>query len=381
MKLKYLFLGFVAAFFIFLLSRPSVAVRTAGIDRVRRKSVLDNKDFEVIDVFFAEAMNELLGMEDFSSVSVLRTDVLSRTKSDKESAQTQYEESFFNSAYRQIRQALDKSLTIASEARRFKVTSNILILLNGLLAENQRQARLLEPAVKFIDDKNEVVRYWALRCITGPDVSEWVTSPGNSAVMQQILNRMQEVVDKARPETLKLIVRFLARINGSRSEEMLLQIADMRIKKYADWTIEHELLDTTVLKALYTKLSSAQAEKPKLARRFAQLYSYAMHRYIRDLKGGDFLTKDSRNQLISVLVEIESKCIGPLLGARTESIRKAIENDDAGRLFQEHDRLLGNESQAGQLTKKLGFHYGTTPEGKILSAPLVLPERPKAKAS
>jgi len=381
MKLNYLFLGFVTVFLVFFLTSPSIAVRTSEIDKVRKKSVLDDEDFEIINNFLADAMTELLGTENFSSVSQVRMAVLSRTTPDEESAQTQYQVSFFNSAYKQIGQALEKCLTIASEARRFRVTSNILILLDGLLAGDERQARLLELAVKFINDKNEVVRYWALRCVTNPDLRQWLRVPGNSAVMQQVLNQMQEVVNKARPETIKLIISFLAEIDASRSNEVLLQVADMRMKKYSDWVIKNELLDMTVLKALYTKISSAQSGKPELARRFGQLYSYAMQMYIRDLQGGGFLTKDSRNQLISVLVEVENKCIGPLLGVRAESIRKAIENDDVRTLLQEHERLLGSEAQAGRLTQKLGFNYGTTKQGKVLNGPLLLPERPKEKAS
>lgn len=384
MKRKYLFHGFVGAFFLCLISAPSLALTSRQIDeieRVRSKSVLDDEDFQIIDNFLEEATAELLGMENFSNVWEVRTQILSCTRSKKDSAQTQYQEAFFNSAYKHITSALDKSSNIPSEERRFKVTSNILILLKELLAENERQARLVKLAVKFINTDNEVVRYWAIRCVTSPEIRPWLTSAGNSKTLQQILNQMEKVIDKARPETIKLIARFVAQIETENSKKVLMQIADMRIKKYEDWSVRHELLDIVVLKSIYKKLADNYDNKPDLARRFAQLYSYALQRYIRDLKGGNFLKKDAKNQLISVLVEIESKCIGPLLGTKAESIRSAIEKDDPMKLMAEHDRILGDESKKGLLAQKLGYNYGEKTGRENPTDPLELPQRTKAAAS
>jgi len=157
---------------------------------------------------------------------------------------------------------------------------------------------------------------------------------------------------------------------------LLLQITDMRISKYAKWTVDDESLDSAVLGLLCRKLSSPGADKAVIGRRFGQLYSYAIQRYI---KGQDFLSDTDRQRLVSVLVETERSCISRLLVPQS-FIRKAVEQDDYTALLREHDRLLGDETKAGQLQLKLDFDYGQTGDGAKRTAPVTLPNPPKPKS-
>ena len=157
-------------------------------------------------------------------------------------------------------------------------------------------------------------------------------------------------------------------------EDLLLQIADIRISKYANWTVDYELLDATVLGLLCNKISAGGLNKPAIARRFGQLYSYAIQRYV---KGRDFLDATVIGRLASVLVEIEDKCIRELLEKRQVVIKRAVERDDVTALLLEHNRLLGDETRAGELALKLNFDYGPSPDGNKRTAPLTLPEPPR----
>ena len=74
----------------------------------------------------------------------------------------------------------------------------------------------------------------------------------------------------------------------------------MRIKKYAGWAVDYALLDATILQSLYNKIAAGGPRKPAVARRFGQLYSYAMQRYI---KGQNYLDATQKGYLASVLVE------------------------------------------------------------------------------
>jgi len=65
--------------------------------------------------------------------------------------------------------------------------------------------------------------------------------------------------------------------------------------------------------------------------------------------------------------------------ASVMGIRKAIENSNYTGLLQEHNRLLGDKTRAGQLPLKLKFDYGRNPNGTKRTAPLVLPKPPRIK--
>jgi hypothetical protein len=81
-----------------------------------------------------------------------------------------------------------------------------------------------------------------------------------------------------------------------------------------------------------------------------------------------------------VLVETEISCISKRLKVAQSVVKNAVEQGDFPALLQEHGRLLGDETTAGQLPLKLNFDYGKKPDGSRRIAPLVLPEPPKTEA-
>jgi hypothetical protein len=181
-----------------------------------------------------------------------------------------------------------------------------------------------------------------------------------------------------------LIAQFAAGVDIPEAEQLLIQIADLRIKQYADWTVKYELYDSAILKYLSSKipllsespvglLPTTIDTKPELARRFAQLYSYAIQRYI---KGAALLNDTQKSHLASVLVETEDKCIGRLLGNPQLTIRRALERQNAQAIMAEHDRLLGTATTSGQLPTALKFDYGST-GSSTRTAPLPLPDPPR----
>ena len=184
-----------------------------------------------------------------------------------------------------------------------------------------------------------------------------------------------ELVETASPEVLALMADFAAKVDIPRAESLLTQITDMRIDRYENWTVKYELLDGTILKLLDDNIAEGRMNVPAIGRRFCQLYSYALQRYV---KGQDVLNDAQKQQLASVLVETEILCISKRLGVAQSVVKSAVEENDYVSLMQEHDRLLGDETRAGQLPSKLGFDYGKKPDGKRRTAPLVLPDPPQA---
>jgi hypothetical protein len=373
MKVKYARLG-VLLVLVLAAGTTSEAVSTRDIDAVREKGVLDSADLLIIDGFVSEGVQELLSTTDFTSIANVRAAILSRGSSTTGSAAAQYTEQFSESAYKYVSEGLKTAEGLKPAARKVKVIINLLILVDGLA-----NPRLADLALGMLNNENSAIRYWAIHCVTSPGITKRLNSAGgDSKSAERITEELKKVVEKASPESLELMARFAADVKIGQGEELLLQIADMRISRYANWNVDNAVLDAEILKLLSGKVLSAKSDKPAVAQRFGQLYSYAIQRYIR---GGDNLSAAEKNQLVSVLVETEQSCIGKLLDMPQSIVQKAIEQSDLKSLLAEHNRLLGDETGAGKLALKLNFDYGKAPDGEKRIAPLALPEPPKAEGA
>jgi hypothetical protein len=362
----------LAACLVLAINLPLRGIDTREIEGVRNKSVLEEEDRQIIDKFVAGAVNELVKMRDFTSVSKLRRDILA-----SRSSQVQYAEQFSVSAYKHISEGLKTADGLIPEESRFRVVLNLLILVDGL-----EDLRLVDLAIERLSDKSTAVRYWAVHALTNSGIKERLNSTGesNSQTARKIIEELRKVVEKSEPEAMELMARFAAEINVAEGEDLLLDVADARIKGYAEWTAKQPLLDETLLELLCKRMISGEAG-PKLGRRFGQLYSYVMQQYIKGTSGESFLSTEQKQQLESVLIGTEQSCIQQLLDTPQSTIRKAVGDGDYGAFWDEHNRLLGEEGRAGVLALKFNFDYGRNPDGSGRTAPLILPSRPVAKTS
>jgi hypothetical protein len=361
MKLKGVIPAFLAAFIVLAMIARSRAVDTRQIEKVFTKQVLDGEDLKIIDQFLGEAVRELVNTRDFAEIAKLRTVILS-----KQSTQGQYAQQFSESASKHISAGLEQAKQLPQD-RQFKVILNLLILIDGL-----QDARLTDSAIVLLKHSNQAVRYWAVRCVTNPGLVEKLDPGGTTSqeLAQRIAEQLKELVDTASPEVLGLMAEFAAAVKVPQGEDLLGRIADARMKRYVDWTVEYELLDGTILKLLYGKIAATGSTDPTLARRFGQLYSYAMQRYI---KGRDVLPEANKHYLTSVLVDVEDKCIGRLLRRPQSTIKKAVEQADYSAVQQEYDKLFGSPDKARD---KDGTRQGQLVESRFIGTPLTLPEPP-----
>lgn len=371
MKAKWVILAVSAVFFVLVVHSTSEAVNTRDIDSVRNKPVLDNKDRQIIDDFMGEAVRELVSTRDFASISQARYVILSRRTSRKSSAQVQYAEQFSVSAHEYLSSALKQAEQFTPEDRRFKMVLNLLILIDEM-----EDVRLANLAMGLLKDESKVIRYWAVHSVTSPGFTNQLNSTiaVNSQLARSIAEQLQGLLEISGPETIALMAEFAAEVSIPQGEDLLGRIADMRIKKYAEWKVDYEPLDGVILGLLYKKILSGAVNKPAVARRFAQLYSHVIQRYV---KGRDILNAAQKHQLASVLVETEKSCVSRLLGIPLTVTKRAVELNDYTRLLLEHSRILGDDTKAGLLPVKLNFNYGTNPNGTARTAPLALPEPPQ----
>jgi hypothetical protein len=365
-KIWLLTVSAVSLLFCFL--TPVIALDTKGIEAARAKKVLDNADLQTIDSFVAQGAGEITNATDFSSISNTRSLIIANSASN-EPGQVQFAQQFSDSAKKYIAADLEKAEGLNPPERRFRVTINLLMLVDGLA-----DPRLAEIPLKYIGYNKPAVSYWAVHCLTSPEIVTKLNSAKDSEVTRQISRRLETIVSTASPQTLGLIASFAGSIKIPDGFDLLLKVADKRIASYADWSVKDELLDASVLQELCDKIVSSDPGKAEAARRFCQLYSYVFQRY---LKGGDLLSDSQKTQLISVLVETEKNCLPKLTGKPSISIKRAIETSDNKALQQEHNNLLGDETKAGQMLTDLNFDYGKAPDGSLIKSPLILPEPPK----
>jgi hypothetical protein len=338
---------------------------------VREKKVLDKDDLKAVDDFIAEAMEEIVRAKDFTGVGGVRGAILSRAVSTAASSAAQYREQFLESSYKHISSGLKEAEKLMPPDRRFKVMVNLLILADGL-----ESLRFADIALGKMNNENTAVRYWAVRCVTDKEFikqlnAEAATDP---KLADKITEQLKTSLTTASPEIVVLTATFAAEVKTQEAEDLLLKAADMRISKYAGWKVNDEFADADILKLLCDKILSGSADKAAFLKRFAQLYSYAIQRYV---KGQEILSAADKAHLVSVLAETEQSCIGKLLDVPQSIIQKAVEQNDFTALMLEHNKLLGDETSAGKLALKLDYDYGGTSDGSRRLAPLVLPEPPK----
>ncbi len=377
MKIKWLIFAVLVGFLVLVMNPGSVAVNTREVDNVRKKVVLDNDDLKIIDDFLAQAIQELVRTRDFTEIAKRRTVILSR-----QSTQAQYAQQFSESARKYIAQGFIEAQKLRRPERITGVTINLLILMDGL-----RDLGLADLAIARLKDENMVIRYWAVHCLTNSSIITQLnsTTTSNANKASAIAEQLKDLIETSTPEIVVLIAQFAAGVNIPEAEQLLIQIADLRIKRYAGWTVKYELYDSAILKFLSSKIPSpaqslggtptaTTSTKPEIARRFAQLYSYAIQRYVKGSSAG-LLNDTQKSHLASVLVDTEDKCIGRLLGKPQLTIRRAVERKNVQAILAEHDRLLGTATTPGQLPTALKFDYGSTGSSKR-TAPIPLPDPP-----
>jgi hypothetical protein len=383
MKIKWAFFTVLTAFLVLVINLNAVAVNTRDIDAVLKKSVIDDQDKKIIDDFLDQAVQELVKTRDFTSIAKLRSVILSR-----KSTQTQYAQQFSESAFQHIRSGFEQAQTLRPEERKTNVFINLLILIDGM-----EDLHLADLSIGMLKNQNMVIRYWAVHSLTNPAIVQQLNSRATSNVKLavNITEQLKEIIQTSKPEIIVHIARFAANINIPEGEGLLLQVADDRIKRYADWTVTNEFYDIVLLQLLESKIplssqntglpvSTTSPGKPAIARRFAQLYSYVIQRYI---KGNNTLNDNQKQNLASVIIEIEEQCITRLLGlSRPQgTLRRAIERNDLAALSDEHNKLLGDETSTGQLPSKFEFDYSISPNSPKRTAPIPLPDKPQKPAA
>ena len=360
---------------VMVVAAAAFAVDTTAIDAVLEKAKADSASFggadaAVVDEFLESALGEMLTAKNFWEAVDLRGVIVDRQGDEN---MGRYRVEFLSSARKHLQFAFEEVLRSEQDETQMQKARTLIVLV-GMI----KDVSLAEFGIGLLDHPDSTVRYWAVKSIANPTIAAQLKSVTPEVVQaaDKIVSGLEGAIEKEQyPELLSQVVAFAGDLGGRFGKRLLLKIADKRIKSYEDWTVRYELMDGEVLAEIGDMILAENPgqDRADLCRRFGQLYSYVIQRY---MLGKDVLNESQQEQLVSVMVEVEQSVVSKLLGTPRANMKKWIERKSAVALKSEHKSLLGDSSQAGELATRLNFDYGKDSGGGAITAPLELKQPP-----
>jgi len=366
-------LWFVFLFFAFVVSSssPVFSADSSSIDKVLKSAIssggaIGPSDSRVIESYISRSLEDMIDAVDFSEIASIRREVGLRSIEKKPS---RYSLAFSSAIENSIDPFMASVERIDSQQRKTQLVINLMIL----VAEAESM-ELADFSISMLDHENVAVRYWAVKALGSEGIANQlkVDVTGDKDLARRIIAAFESKVNpKTTVELLDLMVKFADQMQTAEAVSLINRIADVRIKAYADWTVKYESMEANLLDALANNIkamTSGDGKKPgPCGKRFAQLYSYMIQRYILGYERFDI---DHRKKLATIIGDVEVKSLSKLIGNHN-SIKQVISGNSERfleKLSSEHDKLLGSEKNAGKLCYEMRFDYGTT-AGKPVTAP------------
>lgn len=329
---------------------------------------LSDGDVRAVQAFVDEQMDLMLYEHDISAIVALRQSLVRQ----KGTAPSQYSLQYVKAVKSGIQNAFEKIKLQSNSTGRFYVQLNLLIL-----AAEMESVEFADFGLNQLNSPDAAIQYWALKTIASPAIADQLSAVGTAdeEVKGRIMSALKAAVRKGLyPASLTQVVSFVNAFEDKSAYELLIQIAEQRMKAYESWHVDYELLEADILKALAKKTLTANSvsQKTACAKNYAQLYSYVIQRFIL---GQDVLDAESKLKLTSVIADVENATIGPekFLDMSQQGFRQALIKKDLADLQNEHDKLLGSEKRAGRLATDVKFDYGKSSTGDPVTAPKKLP--------
>jgi len=366
---------FFAVFAVLTMCSSVLALNSTEIEAVRaatlaNKAQLSAGDKGVIDAFVRSGLEELLLEEDPWQAVAIRVAILAQKGGSDLSP---YSAAFVEAAAKHLPTTFEDAGRLQDADRRERMFLHLLIISAEL-----ESMELADIGLGMLGGPGAAVQYWAVKTVASPAVAAELTSPimGDEDLTRRIVNELAKAVDGAMvPEALRVVVEFADAVDTAEARALLLKIADVRAAMYEKWTVKYELMDTMLLSALGKQILSENAEAKRViaCRKFGQLYSYVIERFIL---GQEVLSTGHKQQLASVIAEVENTVLSKLLTRTQVRLRKAVESGKVSVLESERKFILGSPSQAGSLSTKLKFDYGKGSTGNAATAPKSLKAPP-----
>ncbi len=351
------------------------ALNSTEIEAVRAakhesKARLIGGDKGVIETFVRSGLQELLLEEDPWEAVVIRVAIVAQKGGSELSP---YSAAFIEAAVNNLKTTFEDAGRLQDADRRQRMFLHLLII-----AAELESMEMADIGLGMLAGPGAAVQYWAVKTVTSPSVAAELTSPimGDEDLTRRIVSELAKTVDSVIvPEALRMVVEFADAVDTAEARALVLKIADQRTVLYEKWTVKYELMDMMLLSALGKQILSenADAKRAIACRKFGQLYSYVIERFIL---GQEVLSTGHKQQLASVIAEVENTILSKLLVRNQVRLRKAVESGKVSVLESERKFILGGSSQPGSLPTKLKFDYGKGSTGNAATAPKSLKSPP-----
>jgi len=363
-------------FLVFLISFSAWSVDTTQIEEVRSRLAQSNTQpdaaaLQVIDNFWRKSIDMMMLTEDTTEMVTLRQD-LEKVKGEK--SLSFYASAYLKTGHTHLKVAIDTVDKWEQNAKKANIERNLMILITRL-----GSVELADLVMVKLSDNDPMVRYWAVRSLTGTEIVSQLKSDvtGDEKLTAQIISALEGYL-KVSSDTLPLpfAADFAAAMDTAASRKLLYVMADRRIDAYMKWTVTDETADAGILKNMGKLIPavSGAAEKQELLSRFGQLYSCVVQRYML----GANLPQSAKDQLVTVIAEVEDNVITKHIPGWMSKFRIDLSKNIS--MDKDYEFLFGTGERAGELAGRLSFNYGKNSSGKVLVSPIALPPAPAPKA-
>ncbi len=366
MKNLVCFLGFVCVAVAYSASTTEIeALRL----RVQDSSAeLTASERGVISKFWFTALDEMLITDSSRECVEIRKQLTGQKGSEYLS---HYATTYVAEAKTAVEAAFANAQRIEDVQHRLMTERNLMILMAEL-----KSPTLASLALQRLDADDDVIRHWAFKAVTNPSLIQQLTSDitGDEKTTKAILAALNKRASiETATQIQKMVIHFCMMIDDPLARDILLLIADSRIKAYRDWTVRDEVLDASLLTALgnIAMLQQDTDNKKIFGRKFSELYAVVIQRY---LKGKAALSKGQVEQLLTVIAEVDQNVLGKTMGIKT-GILTSLKRKTG--LDREYEALFGDRMRSGQLAALFKFDYGKDASGKPITAPQALGPMPE----
>ncbi len=357
------------------LAALDIAPMTAVFEKTGKgKTVPTGSDAEVVTKFIAAASDQILWAERPSDAVEARNQLLAFRGQDPT---REYGKFFTAALHARLTSALKEAAGLSDPVKKTAAQRNYSILIAQMDVID-----MADLALMLLADGDSITRYWTMKALSGERTSAPIIAQvGDSPLRKKVLDAFHKRIPmEDQPMIHALMAQFAVRIKGVEGRDLMLAIADSRIKAYASWKVTSENVDADVLSVLAEKITASVAPEDKtiLTERFAQYYSYVIQRLARN----PVLPPASRKAIISAILTVEDGPLSNLLGVKSSSLRSAIQKNNMEALLKEHDAILGSSATAGSLAAKIKFSYEGNAKGpKALTPPTSSPQKPPSSPS
>lgn len=347
---------------------PLYGVTASDIEGIRQRTEgnrmeVSDADRSLINEFWETSLNTMLLSDNAQDIVDIRKRVEEQAGREPLSF---YTTAYINAAKEKLRTAFENAAQISDVKKRRLIEQNLMILTAHL-----KNPSLADIALPHVNDKNTVIRYWAVKALTNSGVIQMLTADvtADKEMETKILTALNErLAFEDQVEIQMMIINFAAAMDNPVAREILLTVAEKRIEAYKNWSIEPKYtnLDTRLLIAMGNIAMRTQNAEVKsiFAHKFAELYALVFQAY---MSGANVLTEAQLEHLIGVILEVDRTVLDKMLNVTQTGIFRALQRKVG--LEREYETIFGDRLRAGDLATIYKFDYGKDSAGRPITEP------------